>query len=182
MSGLSPLGSPEDLHGAPSLVSVFFWMEFHSPLSSPHSPPGPGPWLTLVLPAVPRASEALPSLLPCPAHFKSSSGNSLQSCAHLLFLSRALDLNFAPPHLPTKVLCLLYKLNTLFGVTVCQSSHFKTQLTNRYTNRKQVCGGTEWVAEEKPCWLEGQRQDWQGCGNLARFHTGADPPGIGVQL
>lgn len=66
---------------------------------------------------------------------------------------------------------------------MCPSFHFKIQLTDRYTNRKQVCGGTEWVGEEKPCWLEGQRQDWQGCGNLAPVST-LRPilPGMGVQL
>lgn len=128
---------------------------------------------------MPGASRALPSLLPCP-HFKSNSRNSLQSCAYLLFLSRALDLSFL--HFPTKVLCLLYKLNILFGVTECQSFNFKIQLTDRCTNGKQVCGGTEGVGGEKPCWLEGQREDWQGCGNLAPVSTRPILPGMGAQL
>lgn len=71
MSGLSPQGvmtcGPQRTHMEPQVWFLFFWVEFHSPLSSPHSPPEPGPQLTLVSTcwALGLQGLALTSPLPC---------------------------------------------------------------------------------------------------------------------
>lgn len=155
-------------------------MEFHPPLSSPHSPPGAGPWLTLVSPCCAEGPQGLTLTFPLLCSVQEQLPEQTARLCSPAFpgqgpLTSVLHLLTSP----FKVLCLFYKLNILFGVTLCQSFYFKIEALVKSggwghcsigtPTGGQVCGGTEWVGKEKLCRFEGPRQARQGCGTLLQF-------------